>query len=69
MSAKELLREFKALPVEQQKKFLREARVVGRARQPARKVEWPDVELRAKRIVGDRVLPNLILVERDESAF
>lgn len=27
---------------------------------------WPDVEVRARRIVGDRVLPNLVLLERGE---
>jgi len=32
-------------------------------------VKWPDVEARAKRIFGDRVLPNLVLVEREETAF
>jgi hypothetical protein len=29
-------------------------------------VTWPDVEARGKRIVGDHVLPNLVLLERDE---
>ena len=30
------------------------------------RVTWPDVAARAKRIVGDRVLPNLVLLERGE---
>jgi hypothetical protein len=29
-------------------------------------VTWPDVEVRGRRIVGDRVLPNLVLLERGE---
>lgn len=30
-------------------------------------VSWPDVEERAKQIFGDRKLPNLVLLEREES--
>ena len=33
------------------------------------RVEWPDVEARAKHIYGDRVLPNLVLLEREDAAF
>ena len=32
-------------------------------------MNWPDVEARAKRIFGDRVLPNLVLLEREEAPF
>jgi hypothetical protein len=39
-------------------------------RQPTRRrnsrITWPDVEARAKRIAGDRVLPNLVLLERGD---
>jgi hypothetical protein len=31
-------------------------------------VTWPDIEARAKRIFGDPVLPNLVLLEREEAA-
>jgi hypothetical protein len=73
MSTKELLRKFRALPADQQTKFLSQARAPrrgagSRAKRP-RKVAWPDVELRARQITGGRVLPNLILIDRDESAF
>jgi hypothetical protein len=30
------------------------------------RITWPDVEARAKRIAGDRVLPNLVLLERGD---
>ena len=30
------------------------------------RVKWPDLEARAKRIFGSRVLPNLVLPEREE---
>lgn len=29
-----------------------------------KKVEWPDFEARAKKILGDRILPNVILEDR-----
>jgi len=32
-----------------------------------KRVRWPDVEARARRIFGERVLPNLVLLEREES--
>jgi hypothetical protein len=32
------------------------------------RVIWPDVEARAKRIFGERVQPNLVLLERQEEA-
>ena len=34
-----------------------------------KRVKWPDVETRAKRIFGDRVLPDLVLLEREDAAF
>jgi hypothetical protein len=61
------------MAVDEQRKFLREATASGdRRRLPARrskKVEWPDVEARASRITGERLMPNLILLECDEAAF
>jgi len=39
-----------------------------KAPKTAKRVEWPDVEARAKRIFGSRVLPNLVLLEREEAA-
>jgi hypothetical protein len=33
------------------------------------RVKWPDVEVRARRIFGKRVLPNLVLLEREEQAY
>jgi hypothetical protein len=73
MSARDLLREFKAMRTNEQKKFLREARAsgrrVGRARVAPRTAAWPDVQARAMRITGGRILPNLILVERENAAF
>lgn len=74
MSAVELLRRVKALPVRERQKFVLavltlEEVAVGHGQRKSRRVKWPDVEARAKRIFGDRVLPNLVLVEREEAAF
>jgi hypothetical protein len=73
MSVAELIKQVKALPAREREKVflailaLEEVPTV-RPRQTKR-VKWPDVEARAKRIFGDRVLPNLVLLEREESPF
>jgi len=74
MSTAELLKQVKALPArERQKVFLAvlslEDEAVAPPRRQAKRVKWPDVEARARRILGGRVLPNLVLLEREESAY
>jgi hypothetical protein len=69
MKPAELLNEVKALPPGERRRFLAAVRTLEeRDSAPARskRVTWPDVEARAKRIFGNRVLPNLVLVERQE---
>lgn len=74
MSAVELLKQVKALPQRERQKFiwsvliLEEDMPIGHER-PTQRVKWPDVKARAKQIFGDRVLPNLVLLEREESVF
>lgn len=70
MSAAELLRKVESLPAREREKFLL-ALVTQEAKRPktkrmVKRVEWPDIEARARRIFGDRVLPNLVLLEREE---
>jgi len=73
MSATELLQQVKTLPVLEREKFvlavlaLEEPAVAPKPRR--RRVKWPDVEARARRIFGARKLPNLVLMEREEAAF
>jgi hypothetical protein len=73
MSVAELIKQVKALPAREREKVflailaLEEFPVVRPG--PTKSVKWPDVEARAKRIFGDRVLPNLVLLEREESPF
>ena len=72
MSLAQLLKHVKALPARQRERLLREILVLEEmpAAPPSQegkgRVRWPDVEARGKRIVGDHVLPNLVLLERGE---
>jgi hypothetical protein len=72
MSLAQILKHVKALRARQRERLLREILVLEDtpAAPPSRegeaRVTWPDVEARGKRIVGDHVLPNLVLLERGE---
>ncbi len=72
MSATELMEQVRALPVRERQKFvfavlaLQESSPAKVLKAPKR-VSWPDVEARARRIFGRRVLPNLVLMEREEA--
>jgi hypothetical protein len=74
MSAVELLQQVKALPSRERQKFVMGVLALEEA-WPAtppghgRRVKWPDVEARARRIFGKRKLPNLVLLEREEAAY
>ena len=74
MSVVELLKQVKALPAREREKFF--LAILALDEDPptpsngkTKRVKWPDVEARAKRIFGDRVLPNLVLLEREETPF
>ncbi|HEV7484984.1 MAG TPA: hypothetical protein VGQ65_04835 [Thermoanaerobaculia bacterium] len=71
MSPSQLLKHVKALPARERQRLLREILLLEEQSCEARPsqegtVTWPDVEVRGRRIVGDRVLPNLVLLERGE---
>jgi hypothetical protein len=73
MSLSQLLKHVKALPARERERLLREILVLEErscAERPSpgdeTRVTWPDVEVRGRSIVGDRVLPNLVLLERGE---
>jgi hypothetical protein len=73
MSAVELLRKVEALPARERERFLLallklEAKASD-ANRKGRRVKWPDIEARAKRIFGERVFPNLVVLERQEEAI
>ena len=47
-------------------------RVIGRIvpeRPNEKPAEWPDFEARAKAIFGNRVLPNIVIEERERSRY
>ena len=74
MNAIELLKQVKALPERERAKFFLAVLTLEEATpvQPngtRKRVKWPNVEARAKRIFRDRVLPNLVQLEREEKAF
>jgi len=73
MSAVELIQQVKALPSRERQKFvfaLLSLVETESAPKPSRsrRVKWPDVAARARRIFGQRKLPNLVLLEREEEA-
>jgi hypothetical protein len=74
MSTAELLERFKALPLRERQKLFkailaREEDESKSMRHKTKSVHWPDVEARAKLIFGDRVLTNLVLLEREEESL
>jgi mRNA-degrading endonuclease RelE of RelBE toxin-antitoxin system len=74
MSTSELVKQLKALPPRERRKVvkailaLEENEPTGQPMKTKR-VKWPDVEERARRIFGNRVLPNLVLLDREEEAL
>jgi hypothetical protein len=76
MTVAQLLKRAKTLPKKQRERLVRGILALekpSRENAPSgrrqTRVTWPDVEARAKLIVGDRVLPNLVLLERGEEAY
>lgn len=74
MSTLQFLNQIKALPArEREKLFLAilalDEETPPQSKASSKRVKWPDVEARSKRIFGDRVLPNLVLLEREEAPF
>lgn len=68
MSTSELLKQVNALPRrERQKVYKAILEENEQSQRPikTKHVKWPDVEARAKRIFGNRVLPNLVLLDRE----
>jgi hypothetical protein len=77
MSTSQLLKKVEAMPSRERERFVRavvalQEQAEAVSRRPsgrADRVKWPDVEARAKRIFGARILPNLVLAERADEAF
>jgi hypothetical protein len=78
MSAADLLKEVKKLSPRQRRQFVRSvlaleqmpsAKKTRKPKKAPRKVKWPDILERASRVTGGRVLPNLVLLEREERSY
>ena len=76
MTFAQLLERAKTLPKKQRERLVRGILALekpSREKRPSQRrptrVTWPDVEARARLIVADRVLPNLVLLERGEEAY
>jgi hypothetical protein len=75
MTVAQLLKRVKTLPKKERERLVRGILALekpSRENRPSERrarVTWPDVEARAKLIVADRVLPNLVLLERGEEAY
>ncbi len=73
MSASEILREVRAMPAREREKLFDafldlSTQAAPSASRKGKSVKWPDVEARARKIFGRRVLPNLVLMEREDSS-
>jgi hypothetical protein len=75
MSATEVLEQVKALPPHELRKFLARIHALETKLEvePAAKrkgpVRRPDAAERRRRILGDKVLPNLILLAREQERY
>jgi len=75
MSANEVLEQVKALPLRERRKFfegvheLETALELEPAARRKRPIRWPDAAARRRRIFGDKVLPNLVLLAREQERY
>ena len=74
MSVVELLKQVKALPARERERLFLAILALdegppAQSKGGGKRVKWPDVEARAKRIFGNRVLPNLVCADREEAPF
>jgi hypothetical protein len=73
MSAVELLKQVEALLAREREKFvlalLKLKAKPFDGKRKSQRVKWPDIEAWTKRIFGERMFPNLVLLERQEEAI
>ena len=72
VSATELLEQLKVLPPEQQAAFAQQFeqwQAHNGDAGPHSKVQWPDPRPRHQRIFGEKVIPNMVLVGREEERY
>jgi hypothetical protein len=75
MSANELLEKVKVLPARERRKFfegvhqLEESLAAPAPARGKKRVRWPDAAARRRKIFGNKVLPNLVVLAREEEPF
>jgi hypothetical protein len=74
MTASDVVKQVRAMPRREREKVLRailamEERDSATGQGNEKQVKWPDIEARARRIFGNRTVPNLVLLEREEETF
>ena len=71
MSASDVVKQVKAMPRRERQRVVR-ALLAMEEEEPAsggtseKRVKWPDIQARATRIFGNRAVPNLVLLERED---
>jgi len=75
MSANEVLEQVKSLPPRERRKFFAHVHELETATPTSpngkqkRRIRWPDAAARQRRIFGDQVLPNLVLLAREQEVL
>lgn len=73
MSAAELIEEVKRLPRLERENLIDSILRLEDAAAPSHitspSVQWPDTLERARKIFGNQVLPNLVLLERESNSY
>jgi hypothetical protein len=75
VSANELLEMARALPPRELRRFLAGVRKLEGTDLPTkaiernRRVRWPDSAVRRRKIFGDKTLPNLVLLAREQERY
>jgi hypothetical protein len=72
MGTAELVEQVKALPARERRRFVEIILALEddstATPTSTRRIKWPDIEARSKRIFGNKTLPNLVLMEREEAS-
>src|SRR5436190_19588030 len=75
MSANELLEKVRRLPARERRKFFEGVYELENGLAPSApkrrqaRLRWPDAAARRRKIFGDKVLPNLVLLAREEERY
>jgi hypothetical protein len=75
MGVAEILKHVRALSPRDRQRLVKSVLALEKApkrpkkRRAKGKVVWPDILERQRKIFGDRVLPNLVLLEREDYKF